>query len=43
MGHLIGRNGIRPDLWNIEKIKNAEVSKNTTKLRRFLKMAQYYW
>jgi len=26
----------------VEKIKNAEVPKNTTKLRRFLRMAQYY-
>ncbi len=26
----------------MEKIKNAEVSKNTTELRRFLGMAQYY-
>ncbi len=42
MGHLIGRNSIRPDLRNMKKIKNAEVPKNTTKLRRFLKIAQYY-
>ena len=26
----------------MEKIKNAEVSKNTTELRRFLEMTQYY-
>ena len=26
----------------MEKIKNAEVSKNTTELRRFLGIAQYY-
>ncbi len=26
----------------MKKIKNAEVPKNTTKLRRFLGMAQYY-
>ncbi len=51
VGHLVGRNGIRPDLRNVKKIKNAkvpkkiknaEVSKNTTELRRFLRMAQYY-
>ena len=42
MGHLVGRNSIRPDPWNVEKIKNAEVPKNTTELRRFLEMAQYY-
>ncbi len=40
--HLVERNGIRPDLQNVKKIKNAEVSKNTTELRRFLGMAQYY-
>ena len=42
IGHLIGRNDIRPDSQNVKKIKNAEVPKNTTKLRRFLRMAQYY-
>ncbi len=42
MGHLIGRNGIRPDPRNVKKIKNAEVPKNTTELRRFLGIAQYY-
>jgi len=26
----------------VKKIKNAEVPKNTTELRRFLGMAQYY-
>ena len=40
--HLVGRNSIRLNSWNIEKIKNAEVLKNTTELRKFLKMAQYY-
>ena len=40
--HLVGRNGIRPDPRNVEKIKNSEVPKNTTELRRFLKMVQYY-
>ncbi len=38
----MGRNGIRPDPRNVEKIKNAEIPKNTTELRRFLGMAQYY-
>ena len=42
VGHLVGRNGIKSDLQNVEKIKNAEVSKNITELRRFLGMAQYY-
>jgi len=26
----------------VKKIKNAEVLKNTTELRRFLRIAQYY-
>ncbi len=38
MGHLVGRNSIRPDLQNVEKIKNVKVSKNTTELRKFLEM-----
>ncbi len=42
MGHLIGKNSIRPDPQNMEKIKNAEVPKNITELRRFLGIAQYY-
>src|SRR6266498_54957 len=42
VGHLVGRNGIRPDPQNVKKIKNAEVSKNTMELRRFLGMTQYY-
>src|SRR6266498_5201199 len=42
VGHLVRRNGIRPDPRNVEKIKDAEVPKNTIELRRFLGMAQYY-
>ncbi len=42
VGHVIGINGIRPDPRNIEKIKNAQVPSNTTQLRGFLGLAQYY-
>ena len=42
VGHLVGRNSIRSDPRNVEKIKNTEVPENTTELRRFLRMAQYY-
>src|SRR6266540_5908793 len=42
VGHLVGRNSVRSDPRNVEKIKNAEVPKNITELRRFLGMAQYY-
>ncbi len=38
MKHLVKKNDIRPDLQNVEKIKDAKVFKNTTKLKRFLKM-----
>ena len=40
--HLVEKNDIRPDPWNIEKIKNVKVFKNTTELKRFLGIAQYY-
>ncbi len=42
VGYLVGRNGIKPDPRNVEKIKNAEIPKNTMELRRFLGIAQYY-
>src|SRR6266540_1668867 len=40
--HLVGRKGIRSDPQNVKKIKNVKVPKNTTELRKFLGMAQYY-
>ncbi len=42
MGYLVGRNGIRPDPWNVEKIRDAEVPKNTMELKKFLEIVQYY-
>ncbi len=42
VGHLVEKNGIRSDLWNVKKIKNAKVSKNITELRRFLGIVQYH-
>src|SRR6266542_5611627 len=42
VGHRIGINSIRPDPRNIEKIKNVQVPSNTTQLRGFLGLAQYY-
>src|SRR6266542_1110190 len=42
VGYLVERNGIKPDSQNVEKIKNAEVSKNTMELRKFLGIVQYY-
>ncbi len=40
--HLVGRNDIKFDPQNVEKIKNAEVPKNTTEFKRFLEIVQYY-
>jgi len=42
MGYLVERNGIKPNPRNVEKIKDTEVPKNTTELKKFLGMAQYY-
>ena len=42
VGHLVERKSIKPDPQNVKKIKNTEVSKNTTEFRRFLEMVQYY-
>jgi len=42
VGYKIEINRIKPDPRNIEKIKNAQVPNNTTQLRGFLGLAQYY-
>ncbi len=36
VGYLVRRNSIRPDPRNVKKIRDVELSKNITKLRRFL-------
>ncbi len=43
MRHLVGRNGIKPDPQNVEKIKNAKVSKNTIELRPYKKLGYVFY
>ena len=43
VGHRVGVNGIQPDVNNVSKINEALEPTNTTELRRFLGMAQYYY
>ena len=42
LGHIVRRNGIRPDPEKIEKIKNFPVSRNLTQLRGALGLFSYY-
>src|SRR6266536_1664007 len=42
LGHIVGRNGIRPDPDKIEKVKNFPVPNNLTELRAALGLFSYY-
>jgi hypothetical protein len=42
LGHVIGKEGIKPDPEIIEKIQNYPVPENQKKLRGFLGLASYY-
>ena len=42
LGHIIGKDGVKPDPTNIEKIKNHAVPVNVTQLKGFLGLAGYY-
>ena len=42
LGHIVGRNGIKPDPSKIEKIKNFPVPTNLTQLRTALGLFSYY-
>ena len=42
LGHIVGRNGIKPDPSKIEKIKNFPVPTNLTQLRAALGLFSYY-
>jgi len=42
LGHIIGKDGVKPDLTNVEKVKNHRVSINTTQLKGFLGLVRYY-
>ena len=42
LGHVVGRNGIRPDPEKIEKVKNFPIPTNLTQLRAALGLFLYY-
>src|SRR5271167_968001 len=42
LGHVVGRNGIKPDPTKIEKIKNFPVPTNVTQVRATLGLFSYY-
>src|SRR6266498_3406704 len=42
LGHKIGVNGIKPDDYNLKKIREAQPSQTECQLRGFLELAQYY-
>ncbi len=42
LGHKIGVNGIKPDDYNLKKIREAQPPQNERQLRGFLGLAQYY-
>jgi hypothetical protein len=42
LGHIVGRNGLRPDPKKIEKVKNIKPPSTLTEIRSFLGMCSYY-
>src|SRR5205085_10365440 len=42
LGHVVGRDGIKPDSEKIDKVKNYPVLTNLTKLRAALGLFSYY-
>ena len=42
LGHVVGRNGIKPDPEKIEKVKNYPISTNLTELCAALGLFSYY-
>ncbi len=42
LGHKIGVNGIKPDNYNLKKIRKAQPLQNERQLKGFLGLAQYY-
>ncbi len=43
LGHKIGVNRIKPDDYNLKKIREVQLPQNECQLRGFLRLAQYYW
>lgn len=42
LGHIISREGLKPDLSNVEAVKDFPVPRDVTAVRRFLGLAGYY-
>ena len=42
LGHIIGKDGIKPDDEKIEKVKNFPIPTNIRQIRGFLGLASYY-
>ncbi|CAG8800349.1 12058_t:CDS:1, partial [Dentiscutata erythropus] len=42
LGHVVGRDGIKPDESKIEKVKNFPIPKTLRQLRGFIGLASYY-
>jgi hypothetical protein len=42
MGHVVSKEGIRPDLGKIEAVLHFPTSKNVTSVRSFLGLTGYY-
>lgn len=42
LGHIVGRDGIQPNLENVEKVKNYPTPRNLRQLRGFIGLASYY-
>ena len=42
LGHIVGIDGIKPDLQKVEKLEKLPSPKNITQLRAFIELASYY-
>ena len=43
LGHIVGRDGIKPDPEKIDKVKNFPTPTNLTELQFALELFSYYW
>jgi hypothetical protein len=42
LGHIVGKDGLQPEVKKIEKIKNMKRPENVTEVRSFLRLYSYY-
>ena len=42
LGHIVGRDGLKPDSKKIEKVKNLKIPKKVTDVRSVLELCSYY-